>query len=142
MKYIDLYYTRLLVQQLHTKPFLHRDKQSLEEGLEVVRSAFVIITHMLHQQAAYYFCWNIVQHFVRTLQLLPSKNPILFKLGGDFLQFCPNKQAFVRIPDIPDDLPEQLAAALQALDGIGKGDAMNTCMSLRQLSGYAVLHGV
>lgn len=60
------------------------------------------------------------------LQVLLGKDPILFKLGGDFLQFCTTKQAFIRISDVPDDLPKQLAAALQALEGVEKGDLMVT----------------
>ena len=63
------------------------------------------------------------QHVSYVLQVLPAQDPILLKLHGEWLHYCVHKQAFVRVPDVPEDLPEQLAAALEALEEIEKGDA-------------------
>ena len=54
--------------------------------------------------------------------MLLAKDPIILKLDREILHYCMHKQAFVAIPDVPQDLPAQLDAALEALDEIEKGD--------------------
>lgn len=67
-------------------------------------------------------------------QVWLAKDPIMFMLGGDFMSYCTYKQAFIRIPDVPDDLSEQLDASLLALDGVEKGTGPHSVMSCPCLS--------
>ena len=53
-----------------------------------------------------------------------AKDPIMFKLGGDFMHYCTLKRAFIRISNVPDDLQEHLDGVLTALEGVQLGTAV------------------
>lgn len=42
-------------------------------------------------------------------------------LGGQFMLYSIHERAFVRVPGVPDDLPEQLDQALACLADVDKG---------------------